>query len=623
VKIFRKIWSGDFEFQRADNRDPPVPVCLVARELHSKREVRLFQDELAKLTAAPFDTGPDACFVSFAVAAEASCFAALGWPMPANNIDLYAENLLRLNGRPRRQGDASLLGAMGHYGLTAMTTARKEAMRAKIMEQSDWSAEEQAEILDYCAEDVDAAERLLLAMDRRGDIDWPRALWRGEFMATMAFIEHVGIPIDSSLYFRLQKHWDAIRLRLIDRVDRAYGVYVDGSFNRRLFAAYLVAHDIPWPRLPGGSLSLDGETFKAMAKAYPILAPLRELIVTLAQMRSTGLAVGSDARNRYRTRPMLSKTGRNQPSNSANILGGAAWLRGLITPPPGHALALIDWSAQEIAIAAGLSGDEKLRAAYTNDIHMEVAIATGLAPRGATKDTHPEERDRAKPVSLGLGYGISDRGIAQTIGVPRVEAQRILEAHHAAFPEFWAWLRRTVDNAMLRNEMRARMGWRMAITGEPNPRALQNWPMQATGAEMLRAAVVKMMRAGLTICATAHDAIMILAPLARWQSEVAEAQEIMSRVSLSFTRGLWVPTTAKVLLPGERLVEKRGERMWTLMMSLLAEVEPQTMGTMDDVMDGYVDKKKEEDFPPSRPIAPIAPIAPIDVGRLSHGQRSP
>src|SRR6516164_8496335 len=114
VKIFRKIWSGDFEFQRADNRDPPVPVCLVARELHSKREVRLFQDELAKLTAAPFDTGPDACFVSFAVAAEASCFAALGWPMPANNIDLYAENLLRLNGRPRRQGDASLLGAMGH-----------------------------------------------------------------------------------------------------------------------------------------------------------------------------------------------------------------------------------------------------------------------------------------------------------------------------------------------------------------------------------------------------------------------------------------------------------------------------------------------------------------------------
>jgi DNA polymerase I len=140
-------------------------------------------------------------------------------------------------------------------------------------------------------------------------------------------------------------------------VDRAYGVYVNDSFNRKLFAKWLAAKGIPWPRLESGSLALDQEVFKSQAEAYPILAPLRELTLTLAQMRSTGLTIGADGRNRFWTRPLLSKTGRNQPSTSANILGSAAWLRGLITPPPGHGLALIDWSAQEIAIAAGRSGD--------------------------------------------------------------------------------------------------------------------------------------------------------------------------------------------------------------------------------------------------------------------------
>ena len=113
------------------------------------------------------------------------------------------------------------------------------------------------------------------------------------------------------------------------------------------------------------------------------------------------------------------------------------------------------------------------------------------------------------------------------------------------------------------------MGWRMQIVGEPNPRAIQNWAMQAGGAEMLRAAVVKIVQAGLTLCATAHDAIMIEAPLDRLTEDVALAREIMERVSLSFTHGLLVRTDARVLRPGERYLEPRGIRMWQLVTELL------------------------------------------------------
>jgi hypothetical protein len=106
------------------------------------------------------------------------------------------------------------------------------------------------------------------------------------------------------------------------------------------------------------------------------------------------LSIGADHRDRFWTRPLLSKTGRNQPSTSANILSGAAWQRGLITPPPGHGLTLVDWVGQEIAIAAGQSGDEKLCAAYASgDVHMATAIATGLAPKGGNaRDAPPRAR---------------------------------------------------------------------------------------------------------------------------------------------------------------------------------------------------------------------------------------
>jgi DNA polymerase I-like protein with 3'-5' exonuclease and polymerase domains len=250
-------------------------------------------------------------------------------------------------------------------------------------------------------------------------------------------------------------------------------------------------------------------------------------------------------------------------------------LRGLITPLPEHGLAMIDWSAQEIAIAAGRSGDPSMIDAYRSaDVHMAVAIAAHLAPVGAVKATHPAERERAKTVSLGTNYGISPYGVAAALGVPVAQGREILQSHREAYPAFWRWQANTVDAAMLTNTIAAPMGWRLRVVGEPNPRSIQNWMMQASGAEMLRAAVVKMVQAGLTLCATAHDAVMVQAPLDTLSQDIVLAREIMERVSLSFTRGLLVRTDARVLRPGERYLEPRGKRMWELMMSLLETNTP-------------------------------------------------
>jgi hypothetical protein len=60
----------------------------------------------------------------------------------------------------------------------------------------------------------------------------------------------------------------------------------------------LIRADIPWPRLESGALDLSDDTFRQMARLYPLVAPLRELRFSLSQLRLNSLAVGSDDRNR-------------------------------------------------------------------------------------------------------------------------------------------------------------------------------------------------------------------------------------------------------------------------------------------------------------------------------------
>ena len=65
-----------------------------------------------------------------------------------------------------------------------------------------------------------------------------------------------------------------------------------------------------------------------------------------------------------------------------------------------------------------------------------------------------------------------------------------------------------------------------------------------------------LIREGYTICATAHDSVMLLVPLAALEARVARAQRLMEQVSLSFTKGLRVPTSVDVVRSGERLLDR-------------------------------------------------------------------
>jgi len=109
---YKQIFCVDFEFQ-APAGERPRPLCMVARELRTGREWRLWRNELTALKRAPFDTGPDALFIAYSAGAELGCFLELGWPLPERVVDLLAENRVQINGLrlPQGLGDG-LLGAL-------------------------------------------------------------------------------------------------------------------------------------------------------------------------------------------------------------------------------------------------------------------------------------------------------------------------------------------------------------------------------------------------------------------------------------------------------------------------------------------------------------------------------
>lgn len=563
---FREIWLVDFEFC-AKSGENPEPVCVVALELRTGRKLRVFRDGFG--AAPPYPTSPDTLFVAYYASAEIGCHLSLGWPVPRRVLDLFTEFRNHTNGIPTNSG-AGLIGALTHYGLDSIGSGKKDEMRDLVLRGGPWTDEEREAILDYCESDVDALARLLPKM--LPNIDLPRALLRGRYMAAAAQIERSGVPIDTDILGLLRQFWSDIQDQLIAAIDRDYGVYDGRTFKAEQFAKWLAQNKIPWPLLHSGRLDLTDDTFREMARVYPSVTPLRELRSSLSQMRLSDLAVGQDGRNRVILSAFRARTGRNQPSNAKFIFGPAVWLRGLVQPPPGHGIAYIDWEQQEFGIAAALSGDALMKEAYrSGDPYLAFAKQAGAAPPGATKATHKGVRDQFKACVLAVQYGMGADALALRIGQPSIRARELLRLHRETYRAFWTWSDRVVDHAMLCSGLHTTFGWRLQVSQNANPRSLANFPMQANGAEMLRLACCLGTEQGVEICAPIHDAVLICAPLDQLNDDVLRMQRAMADASRIVLDGFELGTDAKIVRHPDRYMDERGILMWDRVMKLIDE----------------------------------------------------
>jgi len=304
--------------------------------------------------------------------------------------------------------------------------------------------------------------------------------------------------------------------------------------------------------------------------------PLAGLSI-LGQMRLfEDLAIGPDGRNRTGLAPFRARTGRNQPSNAKFIFGPSRWLRSLIRPEPGTAIAYLDFISQEIAVGAALSGDEAMLEAYSSgDFYLAFARQAGAVPPSATKASHADVRSLFKAAALAVMYGMGPQSLAQKIGKPTAAAAELLSLHRRTFPRFWRWSEAAVDRAMLTGEIQTVFGWPLRVgpycgAGRPmgNPRALANFPVQANAAEMLRLACCLLVERGVRACAPVHDAVLVEGPADAIDEVVAKTRIAMAEASKLVLRGFETGTDVKIVRPPDRYIDEAGAAFWSTVMRL-------------------------------------------------------
>jgi DNA polymerase I-like protein with 3'-5' exonuclease and polymerase domains len=244
----------------------------------------------------------------------------------------------------------------------------------------------------------------------------------------------------------------------------------------------------------------------------------------------------------------------------------------LIKPPPGYGLAYIDFSSQEFGIAAALSGDAAMLAAYASaDVYIAFGKQSGKLPPDATADTHTFARQLFKQCVLGIGYGMEERTLAQRIGQPQIVARELLRAYRETYAKFWSWADAAVDHAMLHGSLHTTFGWPIHVGENPNPRSLRNFPMQANAAEMLRLSCIFATERGVEVCAPVHDALLICAPLDRLEADVAATRAAMAEASRLVLGGFEIRTDVKIVRHPDRYTDRRGAVMWRRIMSLVEQ----------------------------------------------------
>jgi hypothetical protein len=425
------------------------------------------------------------------------------------------------------------------------------------------------------------------------------ALFWGEFVGALAKMEHRGVPIDMEIFPQLadKQAWAFVRDAMVPQIDAKYGVHVrdkkgEWHFSMELFAKYLAQggpeddprtwRPIGWPLTDKGKLSTKRKTFENMTKGHPQLEALRQLRHTRDKMRKIKLAVGADGRNRTVLWPFKSKSSRTQPKASEWIFCPAVFLRSLIKPGPGMALAYVDWSSMEFMVAASLSRDPVMIAFYqSGDPYLSFAIRVGAAPPWATKKTHSDLRDLYKTGLLAIQYGIGPETLATRLGISLFAAHEMVRQHHEIFAVYWQWVDDWLQHALSTGVMWTTLNWqcRTGIT-EFNDRSIQNFVVQACSADMLRIVIVWADRLGLRLLAPVHDALLLEAPIGRIEADVALLREIMrraSRIVLNPTAEgtLELRSDVKTICYPDRYTDRRGDAIWADMVALLAKYRKQ------------------------------------------------
>ncbi|TMF01197.1 MAG: hypothetical protein E6I39_03840 [Chloroflexi bacterium] len=159
---------------------------------------------------------------------------------------------------------------------------------------------------------------------------------------------------------------------------------------------------------------------------------------------------------------------------------------------PGHVLISVDYSQIELRIAAHLSGDPKMLAAFAagQDIHTATAAAVFKVP---IESVDPNQRRLAKVANFGSIYGQGEYGLSQQLGISGDVARDFLKEYWSTYSKLREYLDGVRQKAREEGFVVSATGRRRAIP-DLRERMAINFPMQSLAADIIKIAMVRLHR---------------------------------------------------------------------------------------------------------------------------------
>jgi DNA polymerase-1 len=164
-----------------------------------------------------------------------------------------------------------------------------------------------------------------------------------------------------------------------------------------------------------------------------------------------------------------------------------------------HVILSADYSQIELRIIAEISKEENMLAAFKNGLDIHTATAAKVYGVNVEEVTSTQRRN-AKAVNFGIIYGQSAFGLSQNLGIPRKEAQEIIENYFEQYPGIKAYMANTVEfartNGFVETLLKRRRYLRDINSANATVRGFAernaiNAPIQGSAADMIKVAMIK------------------------------------------------------------------------------------------------------------------------------------
>ncbi len=459
---------------------------------------------------------------------------------------------------------AQLLGAgtadgyLNRSGLAAVVARLLDETVAKTEQKSDWAGPLTADQLAYAARDA----AILLPLAARLDAELAAADLQHvaglemRALPALVWLEQTGAPFEAEAWVALSDNAVAEQVRLEQELTALTG-------STDLFGSSTINWASPPQvlkvlRARGHEIThTDEEALARLAEFEPLarlllayreasrraslygIGFLQHVAPTTGRIHAEYLQLGSRAGRMSCQRPNLQQVPR-EPAYRAYFRSAA-----------GRMLVKADYSQIELRIAAELTGDARMLAAYQASEDLQTVTAAAVLGR-AGGAVRPEDRQAAKALNFGLLYGMGATTLREHaahnygIQLTPTEAEQFRQRFFETYGGLRRWHREQPRGTV---ETRTLAG-RRRLAVERFTEKL-NSPVQGTGADGLKAALALLWEtrdrcpsAAPVLCV--HDEIVVECDAADAEAARTWLVDAMRRGMGSFLRRVPVEVEAQV-----------------------------------------------------------------------------